>query len=852
MAERDRPHLVVSVAPVSESFTLASAGGGGDKHEFTGDRKGHGRRLTDEFNAAVAPTADDEIEPAGTYVTFVSFPDLELALQSLDPQRSGEQPELVAVRETQTTDGIVQMATVYIPRGKKEYFLKRLDAYVSSADRTKADNAALIESIQSIRRATIRELWTDPDELFPDDPTEVRWWEVWLLNRDRREQARFSDFVVQHELRTSEHYLGFGDRTVVLLYASADQLAQTFQSVDDIAELRRPHDVATLLTELPAAEQTEWVDDLRARLRMADKDAAVVCILDTGVQDTHPLLTDSIGAADLHVADPRWQTTPVQSHGTEMAGLALYGDLHAALVDTQPVQLTHRLESVKFLPDNAHNDRDLYGAITARAVDRPEIQAAARRRVFMLAVTARRPSVDGTDTEPTTRIDTGRPTSWSAAIDALAFGRAIDDSDPKLTYLDRDEPRRPRLFLVSAGNIRDLRGTDDHLARSDVEPVEDPAQSWNALTVGAYSNRDDMSGAPADFAGYVPVAKRGELSPVSRTSVVFDRTKWPFKPDVVADGGNVAVSPDRTDVDTPPNLALLTTRLQRPGHGFFTATRDTSAATAQVAAIAGNLSQAYPQLRPETIRGLIVHSAQWTDAMRNRFNTESNKTRLASLLRRYGMGVPDAARALRSATDALTLIAEARIHPYERDRDSNSGKVREMNLHQLPWPTEILEGLGETEVRMRVTLSYFVEPNPSSRGWTGRYIYPSHGLRFATRRPEDNIESFRQRINTRARIDGQRPPALDTEKGWFFGSNLQQAPGSLHTDIWTGPAANLASKGAIAVYPVAGWWKNQRKYDQSNHGVDYSLIVSIESPHVDVDLWAPVAQQISTTVEIQT
>ncbi|CNK17456.1 hypothetical protein JHV675_53600 [Mycobacterium avium subsp. hominissuis] len=54
------------------------------------------------------------------------------------------------------------------------------------------------------------------------------------------------------------------------------------------------------------------------------------------------------------------------------------------------------------------------------------------------------------------------------------------------------------------------------------------------------------------------------------------------------------------------------------------------------------------------------------------------------------------------------------------------------------------------------------------------------------------------------------------------------------------------------MYPVAGWWKNQRKYDQSNHGVDYSLIVSIESPHVDVDLWAPVAQQISTTVEIQT
>ncbi|WP_231109844.1 hypothetical protein, partial [Mycobacterium avium] len=71
-------------------------------------------------------------------------------------------------------------------------------------------------------------------------------------------------------------------------------------------------------------------------------------------------------------------------------------------------------------------------------------------------------------------------------------------------------------------------------------------------------------------------------------------------------------------------------------------------------------------------------------------------------------------------------------------------------------------------------------------------------------------------------------------------------------DIWTGDAAKLASKGAIAVYPVAGWWKSQRKYDQSDQGVDYSLVVSIESPHVDVDLWTPVAQQIATTVEIQT
>ncbi|GAT08344.1 Y4bN protein [Mycolicibacterium novocastrense] len=840
---------MVRALPTSEPFTLAAGGGGTEKESFTGDRAGHGRRLTQELRDALAP-AVDEPETAGTYITFVSFPGLDLALESLDPQSSGEQPELLAVRDVETEDGAVQMATVYIPDGKKEYFLKRLSTYTETATSDKVRHAALVEGIQSIRRATIRELWTDPDTLFPDDLSELRWWEVWLRNRDGQERIRFTAFAAHRQLPTSHHYLGFGDRTVVLLQATADELSQTFESLDDIAELRRPHDVASFLAELPVSEQMPWAQDLLNRLHPAGKNAPVVCVLDTGVQDSHPLLAASLDASDVHVADASWQLQPVHPHGTEMAGLALYGDLQAAISDNHSIQLAHRLESVKFLPDAGANDRDLYGAITARSVDRPEIEAADRTRVFMLAVTAPRPEPIADDSEPTERHEGGRPTSWSAAIDALAFGRAIDDTDPEFTYLDRDEPRRPRLFVVSAGNIRDVRASDDHLARSDVEPVEDPAQSWNALTVGAYSAHDDMAGAPTGFEGYIPIAPRGELAPVSRTSVVFDRKKWPFKPDVVADGGNVAASPDGTSVDTPPNLALLTTRLQGLGQNLFTTTRDTSAATAQVAAIAADISAAYPDLKPETIRGLIIHSAQWTEAMRSRFGLESSKYGLATLLRRYGMGVPDAARALRSAADALTLIAEARIHPYEQEAGS-AGKVREMNLHQLPWPTDALTALGEVRVRLRVTLSYFIEPNPSSRGWTGRYVYPSHGLRFATRRPEDSVDTFRQRINTRARAEGQRPPSLDTETGWLFGANQQQSAGSVHTDIWSGAAIDLASKGAIAVYPVAGWWKNRRALDQSDQGVDYSLIVSIEAPEVEIDLWTPVVQQIAAEVKVE-
>src|SRR6187399_58914 len=125
MAERDRPHIVVPTPPVAEPFTLASSGGGSEREGFTGDRRQHGQRLTEELQAALAPVGD-EAETSGTYVTFVSFPGLELALERLDPQGAGEQPELVAVRETVTGNSAVQMATVYIPDGKREYFFKRL------------------------------------------------------------------------------------------------------------------------------------------------------------------------------------------------------------------------------------------------------------------------------------------------------------------------------------------------------------------------------------------------------------------------------------------------------------------------------------------------------------------------------------------------------------------------------------------------------------------------------------------------------------------------------------------------------------------------------------------------------
>ncbi|WP_312350624.1 S8 family serine peptidase [Actinomyces sp.] len=267
----------------------------------------------------------------------------------------------------------------------------------------------------------------------------------------------------------------------------------------------------------------------------------------------------------------------------------------------------------------------------------------------------------------------------------------LPEHNPTVRNL-RVTPPTPRLFVVSAGNIRDVRAEDDHLDRSDAEGVEDPAQAWNALVVGAYAEHDAMDHAPDVFAGYVPIAARGELSPTSRTSVSFDQKRWPFKPDVVAPGGNLARTPDGTDVDTPENLAILTTRLQHPGEGYFTTTRDTSAATAHVAAVAADIRAAYPQLRPETIRALIVHSAEWTSAMRTRIDATTTKGAAVNLLRRYGMGVPSLERATRrvcQANGVTGLWCQARTalrRPSNRMSNALSACFQRWVRRALPLP----------------------------------------------------------------------------------------------------------------------------------------------------------------------
>jgi hypothetical protein len=186
--------------------------------------------------------------------------------------------------------------------------------------------------------------------------------------------------------------------------------------------------------------------------------------------------------------------------------------------------------------------------------------------------------------------------------------------------------------------------------------------------------------------------------------------------------------------------------------------------------------------------------------------------------------------------------------------EGSTYRLGKMNVHNLPWPKAELEKLGEAEVYLKITLSYFIQPNPSRRGWHSKFRYQSHGLRFAVRGASETEERFHQRINGIKRDEmgddrEESMPDPDNE-GWLLRRTLR-SQGSLHSDTWYGLASELANKSEIAVFPVGGWWKEMAGRTQPDRRVRYALVVSLGvSANSDVDIYTPIANQIVIPVEL--
>lgn len=787
------------------------------------ERKSHGASLMqnlsqvrDDFAAEVLSKDHTELSaPVGIQVEFESFPELAMNIDSLADARQKIELLNVIQRDDKT------LATIFVPEGKLDVIEKKIISYIEEKKTKQGrpqDNSKLIDTVKAFRTAVLESLWTDSLELLPENDDQAFWWEVWMPVRGNREQV-IHDFrlLAEHsEIKVSHQVLEFPESSVLVAFGSKKQFQSNSLLLNCVSELRKAKETADFFTSLMPEEENEWISDLKQRLEQPNPSdsAPFITIMDTGVNNAHPLLSPFITENDQFKIKSDWVTADEDGHGTGMAGLALWGDLSNPLASGSTVSVGHYIESVKLLRHSADNVDEHLGVLTANAVSYPEIVYPHRTRVHCMAVTAK-------DSR-----DRGKPSAWSAEIDSLA-----------VDYLGENETRR--LFFISAGNTDgDLMEKVNYPTLSVLQGIHDPGQAWNAITVGAYTEKYIIT--ESDVGALQPLAPKGALSPHSTTSFLWDKTKSPFKPEVVFEGGNLAF--DNFGSVQKASLDLLTTYHDQTSR-LLTTFCATSSSTALASKFAAEIYCAYPSFWPETVRGLIIHSADWTQEMVKQFNQgTTERLRTLERIKAVGFGVPNLERALWSASNSLSMIIEDAIQPFDKLKGKDV-KTRDMHLHDLPWPKEALAELGEVDVEMSVTLSYFIEPNPSSRIVSGKYSYQSYGLRFDVKRAVESVDEFRKRINRQARDEEEGTSTKTSDPNWIIGPK-QRHRGSVHKDVWKGKAVDLASRGTLAVYPAMGWWKTRTRLERFNKEARYSLIVSIKVADENVDIYSEVSSKI--------
>jgi hypothetical protein len=609
------PHLIIPTTSEPRRFTSPSSGPRDRFNLPVRRREQHAQNLVAKLEAIASQAADRAEEQRalglddglGIYLTFKSEPNFPLKFESLDLAKSG-----IELCNVKTLVDNTMQATVFVPDEKLELFLKKVTAYRDEETAphhrrgvARPKNQDLVESISDIQLAALEALWTEDHLPFPDRNARITW-EVWL-RRDHgvNHLARLRGYAEHFGLTVGAQAVAFVDRTVVLVVGSANNLSRSIEVLGMIAEVRSPKTTAAFFIEMSGIDQQQRVVELARRITPPSLGAPSVCLFDTGMNQGHPLLTMVVDPADLHTYKPAWGVNDRYGHGTQMAGLAAFGDLTDVLEGNGGGSCTHRVESVKIFNERDPHDPELYGAVTGESAARVEVTAD-RQRVFCMSVT----SADGRDR--------GRPSSWSAAIDALAAG--VNNG-------------LKRLFVLSAGNtVLNARRDYPHSNMSD--SIHDPAQAWNALTVGGYTDKVMIDAKR--WPGWQPLALRGDLAPCSCTSMMW--AKWPFKPDIVMEASNLASNPTVADPADIDDLQLLTTAhdfATRPPLGTF---GDTSAAAALAARFAAMVWGKYPELRAETVRALMVHSAEWTPAMIARFSDAHRAVDYKNLLRCFGYG----------------------------------------------------------------------------------------------------------------------------------------------------------------------------------------------------------------------
>lgn len=765
----------------AETISFTPKGqGGGEKTLPDRNVSEHAAWLREKYSESIASAEETIRNRRGEGLPSADGVYLDIAIRGemlpLDRLDKGG-AHLLTVGETQ--DDITN-ATIFLPLEKKEWLNKKLDQYERPvAEGNKPANQALVNAMDGVSLSKVKSLFPNVHEYEELLPNTSRLFEIWIdevnpekLNVIRSDMERIGLSIV------GDNVITFESVTVILVRALKESIEDIPYSLDAVEAVKLYHNPAEMTEE--DEDQRDWTQLISENVSVnLGEDPVIVGLLDKGVNNGHQLLSPFLPDDRRASVVDGVGVGHEGFHGTCMAGLIEYGDLSKYQIGEGAAEVNHALASVKLLSDNHANNPSLYGLLTNRAI---EVAETFEGKIICMAVTEDEERNDGT------------PTSWSAAIDNALYNHGACD----------------RMMLVSAGNTDyNMLDEDNYLNTLDNSSMQSPTQAVNAIAVGAYteltvSNRE----------GWTAIAPPQGMSPMTRTSVMW-RGKNP-KPDIVMEGGNAAHHEILGNAELQ-EISLVSTNHeipQRPLRLF----NQTSAATALAARLAARIKSANPNLSMLSVRALIIHSAEWTDEMKRLGDSATTRMKYC------GYGVPQENKALASDATNTTFVFENELIPYNED-----GTYKEMHFYELPWPKELLEQMDAENVRMKVTLSYYIEPSPGFKSKYNKYRYASSALAFDVKTSLETREQFIARNNQRQKVADR---SQNDSNRWHIGIMIRSI-GTVQSDWFECSARELAECGQIGVFPGNGWWK-YRKITNIDNKIKYSLVVSIESSETEI------------------
>lgn len=414
-----------------------------------------------------------------------------------------------------------------------------------------------------------------------------------------------------------------------------------------------------------------------------DAEAPRIAVLDAGLVTGQPLLAAAVGHAQGYVLPHRSPDDSEPWHGTAVAGLALYGDVEAAIAGGAFVPSLFLVSGRVF-----NHDGDDQTEFVENAVERAvrDLHAGFGCRVFNL--------------------------SYGDLNKVYAGGHVRG-----LAYtLDRLTRELGVVFVVSTGNLSveglpgdPLASFPDYLLE-DQARLLDPATALNAVTVGGIARHEATRGQQQrpELIEDRPIARTGHPFPLTRSGPTVNGA---IKPDFVEHAGNLAVV-RLTGRTTYRGLGVVTTNGGFAGGHAFREEVGTSFAAPAVAHRAAKLLLRVPGASHNLLRALLGAHANWPEPSVSLLNPNNDANGAEKLTRLVGYGCINDGALEQSLDNVVSLICEEQI-----------GNDR-CQFYAVPIPEEFWDG-GRRTREVTIALAY----SPAVR--TTRLDYRMTKLKFS-------------------------------------------------------------------------------------------------------------------------